>query len=222
MAAAGDFRMSLADVVFVISRSSLHLWLKIWHRYEVRGAENVPQAGGCLIASNHTSYLDPAAVSCGTRKRRAWFLARDTLYGGRKFFFDAFHCIPLNREHGEVGALRKSVQMLKDGHMLALFPEGTRSLDGKLQPGQSGIGFIAVKAGQPVVPALVQGAFEAYPKGAKWVRPTKVRVTYGKPILPDEFAALGGGRDHYARVSRLIMERIAALGPIPPPPPAAA
>lgn len=210
--------MSLADVVFVIARTSLHVWLKLWHRYEVRGAENVPQSGGCLIASNHTSYLDPAAVSCGTRKRRAWFLARDTLYGGRKFFFDAFHCIPLNRERGEVAALRKSVQMLRDGHLLALFPEGTRSLDGKLQPGQSGIGFIVAKAAQPVVPALVQGAFEAYPKGAKHVRPHKITVTYGKPILPAEFEALGGDRDHYARISRLIMERIAALGPVDPPP----
>jgi len=210
--------MSLADVVFVIARTSLHLWLKIWHRYEVRGAENVPQSGGCLIASNHTSYLDPAAVSCGTRRRRAWFLARDTLYGGRKFFFDAFHCIPLNRERGEVAALRKSVQMLRDGHVLALFPEGTRSPDGKLQPGQGGIGFIVAKARQPVVPTLVQGAFEAYPKGAKHIRPHKITVTYGPPIQPDEFDALGGDRDHYARISRLIMERIAALGPVDPPP----
>lgn len=166
-----------------------------------------------MLASNHVSYLDPAAVSCGTGRRKAWFLARNTLFGGRPWMFEALHCIPLNRDQGEVGALRKSISFLKSGHVLALFPEGTRSLDGTLQKGQSGIGFIVAKAGVPVVPTLVEGTFKAYPKGARGIKPCKVRVTYGPPITPEEFQALGGGREGHEKISELIMERIAALVP---------
>lgn len=203
--------MAFTDLVFEISRSSLHLWLHLWHRYKVVGAENVPTGGGCLIASNHTSFLDPAAVSCGTRKRRAWFLARNTLWGGHSFFFKSFHCIPVNRDRGEVAALRKSIEAIQSGEVIALFPEGTRSVDGTLQPAKGGIGFIVSKAKMPVIPAYVDGAFEAYPKGARWIRPRQITITYGPAITPDEIASLGSGREAYDAISRLIMERIALL-----------
>ena len=203
--------MTLADIVFLFVRGTLGIFIKIWNRHEVRGVEHIPLTGGCVLASNHLSYLDPPVLSCGTGRRKAWFLARNTLYGGNPWCFKATHCIPLDRERGEVGALRRCIHLLKDGHMLALFPEGTRSPDGTLQKAQSGVGFIVAKSGVPVVPALLEGTYEALPRQAKWVRPHKVRVTYGPPITPEEIAALGKGREAHDLIGRLIMDRIAAL-----------
>lgn len=203
--------MAFTDIVFQVMQRSLGVFLRVWNRYQVRGAENIPREGGCLLASNHVSYLDPGALSCGTGKRKAWFLARNTLFGGRDWWFRAMHCIPLDRNQAEVGTIRRAVQTLKEGKLLALFPEGTRSPDGTIQKAHRGVGFIVSKAGVPVVPALIEGTYEAYPKGARWVAPKRVRITYGKPITPEEIASLGKGREGQEKIGKLIMERIGSL-----------
>jgi len=203
--------MAFTDLVFLTVRSTLYLFLKVWHRYEIRGAEHIPAQGGCLIAANHVSFLDPAAVSCGTGRRKTWFLARDTLFSGHSWFFRALHCIPLNRENGEIGAIRKSIQMLREGQMLALFPEGTRSRNGELQQGHRGIGLIVSKAQVPVVPSFVEGTYNAFTRGSRWIRPCRIRVTYGRPITTEEVSALGTGRGSQERIAKLVMDRIAAL-----------
>ena len=94
---------------------------------------------------------------------------------------------------------------------MGIFPEGTRSSDGELQQAKGGVGFLIAKAGVPVVPAYVQGTFNAYPRGAKWIRPSKISVTYGTPIPPSEISALGDGRGSYDAIAALVMARIAAL-----------
>lgn len=194
-------------------RGSTALWLKGWLKLESHGSENVPVSGGCVLASNHASYLDPPIVACGLKHRVVRFMARDTLFAGRfrNWFFHGIRCVPLDRTRGDVAALRKGIQILKEGEALGLFPEGTRSLDGQLKPAKGGIGFLVAKAGVPVVPIYVGGSFDAFPKGAKRVRRGKVFVYYGQPIAIEEIARLGDGKDSYQAIGDLIMSKIALL-----------
>jgi 1-acyl-sn-glycerol-3-phosphate acyltransferase len=173
----------------------------------------VPATGGCILAANHASYLDPPAVGCGLNHRVVHFMARDTLYKNRFFSWVLLQLrpFPIDRTKGDVGALRKALNHLKEGHVVALFPEGTRTSDGNLQAPKGGIGFLIAKAAVPVVPVHIDGTFKAYPRGAKRVNRTPVTLRYGKPILPDELKKLGDDRSAYEKIGKLVMERISAL-----------
>lgn len=208
-AAAADDRRQFA---YRFCRDALFVGLKLNNRFKAYGREHVPATGSCIIAANHVSFLDPPAVGCGARHRVVRFMARDTLFKG--FFGRLLRricVIPLSREKGDIAALRKAIELLKSGYCVGLFPEGTRSPDGQLKPPKSGIGFLIAKAGVPVIPAYVRGSYEAYPKGARWVRPHHVSIIYGQQIDPEDIASIGSGRGAYDQVGQLVMSRIAAL-----------
>ena len=189
--------------------------LTLWNRFCSRGSENVPATGGCGICANHASCLDPPVVGVGVGHRQVRFMARDTLFKGRvmSWLLPAIGVIPLDRTRGDISALRKAIQSLKSGAVIGLFPEGTRSPDGQLQEPKGGVAFLIAKAGVPVVPAYINGTFCAYPKGARFIRPCKVSITYGPPIAPAEVAALAEQDDGYTKIAQLVMARIAALQP---------
>jgi len=199
--------------IYRFSTRLFKLFLRLWNRLEARGAENVPECGGVLIASNHASFLDPPAVGVGYRARPVHFMARDTLWNSAfgSWWMDRVGCIPVSRGTGDLKALKLTIKALREGKVVSMFPEGTRTEDGELQPPLAGIGFIVDKAGCAVVPTYVHGSFDAYPKGAKFIRPEKVTVVYGKPILPETFKELGTGRDAYERHAELIMARVREL-----------
>ncbi len=193
----------------------VRLALRVWNRFQIHNAENVPSEGGCIIAPNHVSYLDPPAVAVGIKHRAVHFMARDTLFmkPWANWFLTNVGVLPMDRTKGDVGALRKGISLLKSGRVLCLFPEGTRSPTGEIQKAKGGIGFLISKAGVPVVPTYVDGSFQAFPKGASRIKPCRIRIFYGKPIAPAEFEALGSDRDSYERIGDLVMARIAALKP---------
>ncbi|MEI6891302.1 MAG: lysophospholipid acyltransferase family protein [Pontiella sp.] len=189
------------------------LFLLSWHRLGVRGVENIPDDGGVMIASNHASYLDPPVVASGYRKRPIHFMARNTLWkpGFGKWWMDSVGCIPVARGTGDRRALTVTIKMLKEGKVVSMFPEGTRSEDGELQKAKGGVAFIIEKSKCVVVPAYIDGSYRAYAKGTKFIKPLKVTITYGKPITQEDFQALGSGRAAYDAHAALIMERIAEL-----------
>ncbi len=201
------------DWLYPFFRGMLTLLFRIFHRWDVHGAENIPLTGGCLIASNHASFMDPPAVGCASRKRMVRFMARDTLFkkGVGEWLMKGLHAIPISRDRGDVGALKRCIQFLRKGDCVAIFPEGTRSRDGSLGEAKAGIGFLIMSAGVPVVPVYIAGTFAAFPRGASWPRPYKVRVYIGKPIPFTEFQKCGEGRDSYGRVANLVMDYIKAL-----------
>ena len=195
-----------------LARSSLHVGLACWNRLGIHGRSNVPVEGGCVVASNHASFLDPPIIAAGARHRAVHFMARDTLFKGFLAWMLPRVCvIPLSRERGDVAALRKSIELLKKGYCVGLFPEGTRTTTGDLQPAKGGIGFLLAKAHVPVVPAYISGSYDAYPKGASRIRPSKINVYFGPPITAAEIAVLGSDRAAYEKVGALVMSRIAAL-----------
>ena len=202
--------------LYPFCRGLLTLLFRIFHRWEVHGAEHIPATGGCLLAANHASFLDPPAVGCASRQRLVRFMARDTLFkkGFGEWLMKGLHAIPISRDRGDVGALKRSIQFLRKGDCVAIFPEGTRTRDGSLGTAKAGIGFLIMSAGVPVVPVYIDGTFSAYPRGARWPRPHKIRVFIGPPILPDDLKPCGEGRDSYGCVAHLVMDRIKALQPV--------
>ena len=205
---------TMADMrVYQVSTRLFKLFLLLWNRFKIYHLERIPSTGGVLIASNHASFLDPPAVSVGYRARPIHFMARDTLWNSKfgTWWMTNVGCIPVARGTGDLRALKTTIRMLKEGKVVSMFPEGTRTEDGELQKPQGGIGFIIEKSGCTVVPAYVDGSYKAYPKGAKFIKPVKVSISYGEPIPPEEFQALGKGRKAYDAYAELIMERIAEL-----------
>ncbi|MEN8254018.1 MAG: lysophospholipid acyltransferase family protein [Verrucomicrobiota bacterium] len=199
--------------VYQFSTRLFKLFLLLWHRLRVRGAENIPGHGGVLLASNHASFLDPPVVGVGYRARPVHFMARNTLWNSKfgSWWMNHVGCIPVSRGTGDIKALKLTIKALKEGKAVSMFPEGTRTEDGELQEAKGGIGFIIEKSGCVVVPAYIDGTYKAHPKGTKFIKPCKVTITYGKPITQDDFQALGSGRDAYDKHAALIMQRIADL-----------
>ncbi len=199
------------------------LWLacrtvaRLCFRYRVEGADRLPQ-GGVLIAANHASYLDIPLVGCGLR-RRAWYLGRQDLFGPRwiKAICRWLGWIPIRLGRVDREGFRKAVELIDAGKVVVIYPEGTRTLDGRLQPGKPGLGMIVEATKAPVVPAYIDGAFEALPTGVKWIRRHPIRVTFGAPIDFSKELERGRGKMFYQVVSRTVMERIAELGHVPRP-----
>jgi 1-acyl-sn-glycerol-3-phosphate acyltransferase len=188
-------------------------FLRLRCGYRTFGSTNVPATGGCILAANHASYIDPPAVGAGVRHRVLSPLARDTLFSNpvSNWIMRHLNCIPLDRTKGDIGALRTALRVLSEGGAVILFPEGTRSPDGELRPAKPGVGFLISKAGVPVIPVYVDGSFQALPKGEKRVKRHPIRVFYGTPIAPSELQTSSGDRQAYEANGALVMDRIRAL-----------
>ena len=201
-------------VVYGVSRWAVRLGLRWKYGLRCEGAENVPPEGGVVVAANHCSYLDPPVLACCV-PRPVCFMARDTLFSNpvARWYFPRVGVIPLDRTRGDVAALRTAISLLKAGKAVGLYPEGTRSEDGKLHEAKGGIGFLIAKGGVPVVPMHISGTFEAFPKGAKKLRPGAIRVNIGQPISPEELTGAMSARNDYDAIGRLVMSRIADLAP---------
>lgn len=184
-------------------------------RGDVAGLENLPDTGSYIVAANHASHLDPPIVGQFLPRQVAFF-ARKTLWkpGFAAWWLDKVGTIPVDRDGGvSLDAIRRVLQALSGGRVVIMFPEGTRSLDGKLQAPRPGIGMLACKAQVPVVPARVFGSFEAFGKRGALRLGTPVSVTFGRPLAPAEFDNPADGKERYARAAQRIMAAITKIGP---------
>jgi 1-acyl-sn-glycerol-3-phosphate acyltransferase len=185
----------------------------MWFRGEVVGTENFPRTGPFLIASNHASHLDPPLVGSQIAKQMRFF-ARKSLWHSRflGWWLDQVETISVERDTGDIGAIKKVLQALKDDRAVVLFPEGTRSPDGLLHKPKAGVGLMACKTGVPVVPCRVYGSFEAYGKGRLIPNfGTPVTIVFGPPIPASDYDDPSAGKARYETAAQRIMDRIAAL-----------
>ncbi len=186
---------------------------RMWFRGEVVGTENFPREGPFLIASNHASHLDPPFVGSQI-PRQMRFFARKSLWNNRllAWWLDRVETIPVERDSGDIGAIKRVLQALKENRVVVLFPEGTRSPDGHLQKPKAGVGLMACKTGVPVVTCRVYGSFAAYGKGAIIPRfGTPVTLVFGRPIPASEYDQPSLGKARYETAAQRIMDRIASL-----------
>src|SRR5580693_5363871 len=157
--------------------------MSTYFRWRVFNPENVPLHGGVILASNHASFIDPPLVGSGVH-RAINYLARESLFRfpGFGWLLHSWNAVPVDRDGGGARGLKAILDRLLAGGAIILFPEGTRSLDGKLQPARSGIGLTVIKSTAPVVPVRVFGTYEAYGRNRTIPRPHRVMVKYGVPM----------------------------------------
>jgi 1-acyl-sn-glycerol-3-phosphate acyltransferase len=150
--------------------------------------ERVPASGPVLFVSNHQSFFDPILVGYGM-PREVDYMARDTLFNNRIFgrIIRSFNAFPVKRGEADLAAIRETLRRLRDQRAVLLFPEGTRSLDGRISEFKPGLALLARKANCPIVPVIVDGAYDAWPRSSPVPIPlVPVHVMYGYPILPEE------------------------------------
>jgi 1-acyl-sn-glycerol-3-phosphate acyltransferase len=164
--------------------------VKLIFRPKVVNRHNFPKSGAAIMASNHLSFSDSFFLPV-VAPRRITFLAKSEYFNGKGFkgliskaFFTGVGQVPIDRSGGRASeaAVQTAISILKDGKLLGIYPEGTRSPDGRLYRGRTGIIRIAIEAGVPIVPVAMIGTFEIQPIGKVMPRIKKVKVAYGTPL----------------------------------------
>jgi 1-acyl-sn-glycerol-3-phosphate acyltransferase len=162
---------------------------------KVTGQHHIPAHGGALILSNHQSFLDPVVLAVKL-KRPVSYLAKSELFKARwaDWLIRALNGFPVRQGAGDVGAMKETINRLQEGHLLNIYPEGSRTKDGNVAQIQKGVALVVRRAKVPVIPAVIVGAFEAWPIQRKMFHGGRVRVRFGPPMYlhglkPDEMIA---------------------------------
>jgi 1-acyl-sn-glycerol-3-phosphate acyltransferase len=200
-------------------RFLFRVYFRLYHRGKIYNADRLPDDGAFILAGNHVSFLDPPFFGQACR-RAAYYLARDTLFRNpvAGWVLRSWNCVPISRGRADIGAMRTVLRLLGEGKAVLMFPEGTRSKDGKLQEARAGIGMIVARAKVPVVPMRIFGTDRALPRGVSVPRPAQVTIKFGEPFsypFPQDYEQLRGEglRGLYQEIGCEIMRRIAALKP---------
>lgn len=162
--------------------------------FRVRFAEPLPKQGGLLVLSSHQSHLDPLLLGLSCHRRLS-SMARSSLYRFKPFaaIITALDAIPIDREASTVAAIKGVINRLRDGAAVVIFPEGTRTADGKLGELKGGFVLLAKRAGVPIVPVAIVGAWECWPRTRLFPRPGRIRLEFGRLLQPEQIAAMSDG-----------------------------
>lgn len=173
------------------------------NRITLEGTENIPEKGGLVLCSNHIHWLDPILIGICV-KRKIYFMAKAELFKNKFFAFIIrnINAFPVKRGTADISAIKRSLSIIKNGDILGIFPEGTRSKNGKLLPAEPGASVIALKTKAPIIPVRVQGSYSF--RG-------NLRVTIGKPILFEEYIGKKLSGEEINSISQRIMAEIGRL-----------
>ena len=192
------------------------VWLigKIYFRLSSSGQEFIPKEGAVILATSHRSFVDPPMVA-GMCKRQIYFMARHDLFNIPILgpIIRRLHAYPVHRGEFDRHALKLTFDILKESKVVMIFPEGTRTKDGKLQPAFAGVGLIVHKAKVPVIPCYLEGSYETFPRQVKFPKPGKITVRYGPVINFSKYYSQSGSKEIYQSIATEIMADIAKLIP---------
>ncbi len=171
----------------------LHMAFFLLYRVRYHGRANVPRTGSILFVANHQSNFDPAIVGILARDRPFNGVARDTLFRSKilSAYMRGFGAISIKRGESDTVAIRKAILILSEGGCVTMFPEGTRTKDGKLGTFQRGFWLLIKKSKTTVLPIGIDGAFDVYPIGGKLSLSGNIEVAAGEPIKADTLLELG-------------------------------
>lgn len=193
--------------------------LKVYYRPWLEGAENIPESGAAILASNHLSFSDSVFLPL-VIKRKVVFLGKSEYFTGKgvkgaatRAFMEGVGTIPVHRGGGRASeaALRTGLQVLGNGELLGIYPEGTRSPDGRLYRGKTGVARLAIEAGVPIIPVAMVGTAEAQPVGKKVPSRVDIGVRIGAPIHATEFLGKQEDRDALRVLTDRVMDAIREL-----------
>jgi len=177
--------------LWTLGKVFLQFFSVLCFHVRVAGRENVPAKGAALLVTNHQSMLDPWMIGIALH-RQIHFMARESLFKGGlgQYIFETTNAFPVRRGRADSTAVREAIRRLQCGYLLNLFPEATRTSDGTIGPIAAGVAIIVHRAKVPVIPVVIDGAFEAWPRDRKFFRYSGIRVRYGKAIAYDELTNL--------------------------------
>lgn len=191
---------------------------RLLYRPTITGTENIPRTGGVVLASNHLSFIDSFAIPL-VAPRKVSFLAKSDYFTGSgplgllsRGFFTSVGAIPVDRHSSRAAqeSLDLALAVLQAGGAFGIYPEGTRSRDGRLYRGRTGVGWLALTAGVPVVPVGLRGTDKIMPVGTSRPRLAKVAVSFGPAIHPESYAGMPAGRAR-RELTDDVMDAIATL-----------
>ena len=177
---------------YCMMRWGLRFLLPTFWKARVYGRHNEPSEGGVVYISNHQSFLDPMLVGFGL-VRPLNYMARSTLFDtpGLNQLMSSLNAFPVKRGTADTGALKEAMRRIKRGGQVLVFAEGTRTKNGRIAPFLPGVSLLAQRAAQWIVPVVIDGAFEAWPRDHKFCHCYPVRVMYGRAISPEQIRADG-------------------------------
>jgi 1-acyl-sn-glycerol-3-phosphate acyltransferase len=180
--------------------------------YRVVGAEKLPFCGPAIIACNHVSFLDPPLVGIAFDEM-VYSFARKTLFDHplAAKILRSWQVLAVDRDKPDTASLKNIIRLLRDGNKVIMFPEGTRSYDGVPQSAEAGVGLFIAKSKAPVLPVRLFGTYEAYPRGAKTLRPAKITLVVGDLWQPDLKSYAESGKELYQALADEVMHRISEL-----------
>jgi 1-acyl-sn-glycerol-3-phosphate acyltransferase len=206
-------------VFYLIARFVLRPLMFLLLRPHITGRENVPLTGPVVLASNHLSFIDSIVIPLAAPRRVA-YLAKAEYFTTKGFngwvtrtLFTALGAYPIERQtqRAAQSALDTALGLLQDGLAFGVYPEGTRSKDGRLARGKTGVAWLALTADCPVVPVGLIGTDRVQPVGANWPRPHRISIAFGKPLAFPELRGQAGRNQARRIVTDRIMEAIAEL-----------
>src|SRR5436190_18319166 len=163
---------------------------QVWFRFKFSGKSNVPLTGPVLLVSNHQSNLDPVLVGIACPRQLKYLARQGLFFWPFSLWIRSLGAVPIDRERGALGGIRTTLDLLKKGNAVVVFPEGSRTETGKLDVMLPGFSLLARRSGATIVPAGIVGAFEALPRGAVYPRPHAIRLAFGPPISKQQAAQL--------------------------------
>lgn len=199
-------------IFYKISRAICRVFFFLTGGVKCVGTENMPETGGVILAPNHISFVDPPAAGMGM-KRQLLYMAKEELFKVPIFgwWMRGVESFPVRRGTADRKAIRKAIDLLDEGRLICIFPEGKRSEDGKLQEPELGIGLIALKSRAPVVPAAITGSNKVLAPHSTKVRRHPITIAYGKPLtFPDLYEAKES-RQAIEEIGRRTMAAISEL-----------
>jgi 1-acyl-sn-glycerol-3-phosphate acyltransferase len=206
-------------VLYTVVRRVLDIAFRLLWRPVIEGTERVPMHGPLLVASNHQSFIDSIVIPLAM-PRRVGFLAKSEYFTGKglrgwalRTLFTTLGAVPVERDdrRGAQASLETALDVLRRGEAFGIYPEGTRSRDGRLYRGRTGVGWLALTSGAPILPVGLIGTDRVQPVGARVPRVHRVVVRFGPVIRPESYAAAPSLGQARRRLTDDVMDAVAAL-----------
>lgn len=201
-------------MLYRISQFIARCIFKLYFRLRIVGCENIPTEEPCIIVANHVSFLDPLLI-CAIVPRVIHYITYASFYYNSllHWYCKRVYCIPIKKKGNDISALKQALRLLKKGEIVGIFPEGQRSVTGKLKEGLPGTSLIALRANVPILPVGIHGAYEAFPKGSKFPKPKLITLIFGEPFSLEDYLNVDekSTPELQEKATNLIMSKIAII-----------